>query len=98
MNSLEQWRYWGRTGGTGRIVAVLRLPRALYDGRLEFEHFAEMELLCPDGSWARVAVASQRAEEDWMQGWFDEADELEPSALATLLLDPQALGAKRFGG
>ncbi len=63
---VEEWRYWGRTGGTGRIVAVLRLPRALYEGRLEFEHFTAMERLRPDGSWSREAVASELAERDWV--------------------------------
>jgi hypothetical protein len=90
---VEQWRYWGRTGGTGRIVAVLRLPRALYDGRLEFEHFAAMEQLRPDGSWSREAVASGLAEKDWMHGWLDEADEIDPSTLAALLLEWQARDA-----
>ena len=89
----EGWRYWGRTGGTGRIVAVLRLPCVLYEGRLEFEHFSAMERLRPDGSWAREAVASELAEKDWMHGWLDEADELDVSMVAALLLEWKARDA-----
>ncbi len=81
----EAWRYFGRTGGTGTIVAVLRLPRALFGGRLEFEHFAAMDHLRPDGSWAKEPVAAERAEKDWIHGWFDEADELDASTVAALL-------------
>lgn len=84
---VEKWRYWGRTGGTGKVVAILRLPRAQYDGRLQFDHFAAMELLRPDGSWSREAVASERAEKDWMHGWLDEADEIDASTVAALLLE-----------
>lgn len=90
---VEEWRYFGRTGGTGRTVAVLRLPRALYEGRLEFEHFRAMERLRPDGSWSREAVASEAAERDWMHGWFDEGDELDASTLAALLLEWNARDA-----
>ena len=68
-------------------MAVLRVPRALYDGRLEFEHFAAMERLRPDGSWSRDAVASALAEKDWMHGWFDEADKIDASMVAALLLE-----------
>lgn len=84
---VDEWRYWGRTGGTGRIVAVLRLPRALFEGRLEFAHFAAMERLHPDGSWSMDAVASALAEKDWMHGWFDEADEIDASTVAAFLLE-----------
>lgn len=81
----DEWRYFGRTGGTGKVVAVLRLPRALYAGRLDFEHFAAMEQLRPDGSWARETAAAERAERDWMHGWLDEKDELDAATVAALL-------------
>ena len=90
---VEEWRYWGRTGGTGRIVTVLRLPRALYDGRLQFEHFTAMERLHRDGSWSREAVAAEVAEKDWMHGWLDEADEIDASTVAALLREWNAQDA-----
>jgi hypothetical protein len=49
--------------------------------------------LRPDGSWSREAVASGLAEKDWMHGWLDQADEIDPSTLAALLLEWQARDA-----
>lgn len=92
---VDAWRYWGRTGGTGAIVGVLRLPRALSEGRLEFSHFAAMESLQPDGSWSIEAVASALAEKDWVHGWFDEADEIDASTVAALLFEWKARNARR---
>lgn len=80
----EAWRYFGRTGGTGKIVAVLPC-RALHGGRLQLEHVAAMELLRRDGSWAKEAVAGGLAEREWMHGWLDEADELDAATVAALL-------------
>jgi hypothetical protein len=85
-----KWRYFGRTGGVGKVVDIFRLPAALYDGKLDFEHFRAMERLLPDGSW--VGGQGERAEKNWMDGWFDEEDEIDAVTVKNLMQKWEAEG------
>lgn len=68
------WRYFGRTGGTGRILDVYRLPADSFQGAFDFAHFRAMERLLPDGRW--VSGQGGPAEKEWVDGWFDEENEI----------------------
>ncbi|MBI3228832.1 MAG: hypothetical protein HYZ45_01160 [Burkholderiales bacterium] len=70
----KKYRYFGRHGGTAKVLAIYRLPAAQLDGMFDFKHFRIMELLQYDGSW--ISGDTDSAEADWMHGWFDETDEL----------------------
>jgi hypothetical protein len=76
-------RYFGRTGGVGRILAIYRVPAELYDGKLDLEHFASMELLLVSGVWKKGD--NERIERDWMTGWFGEDDEINEDEMQALL-------------
>ncbi len=69
------WKYFGATGGTGRTIEIYRLPSESLTQKFETHHFRIMERLLPDGRW--VAGQNARVEKDWMDGWFNQDDELD---------------------
>lgn len=75
-------RYFGRTGGVGRVLAIYRLPADIYDGTLDFEHFESMEVLLASGEWKKGD--HERVERDWMSGWFGEDDEISEEEVQAL--------------
>lgn len=77
-----EFRYFGRHGGGDKILAIYRLPKQKLNGMFDFEHFRIMELLKYNGEW--VGNQNDRAEADWMHGWFDETDELSESEVLEL--------------
>ena len=77
------WRYFGRTGGSGRILFVYRIAAENYNGTLDFEHFPMMQLLCPDGTWE--PVEGERLEKDWVDGWFNESYEIDEAKVKQLI-------------
>ena len=77
-----KWRYFGRTGGAGRIIEIFRVPADQYDGRLDFRHFQSMERLLGDGRW--VGGQNERAERDWAGGWLNYRDEIGPEEVERL--------------
>lgn len=78
-----QWKYFGNTRGMGKVIDIYRLPFAKYGGTLDFEHFGLMERLLADGSW--VAGQGQRAEKSWIDGWFDESDQIDEATVQALV-------------
>ena len=71
------WRYFGKSAGTGRIRFVFRIPAQMFEAdheRFTFEQFEVMERYFPGGQWLKGY--SEQAERDWMHGWFDESDEI----------------------
>ena len=76
------WRYFGRTGGTGAVRGIYRMPSEGYDGTLDLPHFDAMELLRPDGRWI---VQSDLPLTDWHRGRFNAANEISADRVRELV-------------
>ena len=76
------WKYFGRTGGTGAIRGIYRIPSEGYEGKFDLRHFDVMERLRQDGRWI---VEPDLPENDWMKGWFNEADEITADDIEALV-------------
>jgi hypothetical protein len=78
-----RWKYYGATGGGGEAIEIYRLPSDSIEKHFNFHHFEIMERLLPNGAWVRGHNA--RVEKDWIDGWFNHADEIDEAEVQRLV-------------
>ena len=78
------WRYFGRSGGSGMVFEIFRIPSELYKNKIEMRQLHAMERLLPDGDWIKDPHDKTMLNE-YLSGWFDEGDEISLEKVEELL-------------